>query len=107
MFIKALSSWTRCIDAWETALSCLPEEQDNLSAEEAKLKIQFQEGLKKAQAASKKPPQVIVIPSSGSKQLPWQRAAAMQAKLIADHNVASSVRVSYFLLHWHLLTSFL
>lgn len=105
MFIKALSSWTRCINAWETALSRLPTEQDKLSVEEARLKVQFQEGLRKAQAAREKPPQVILIPSSGSKQLPWQRAAAMQAKLIADHNVASSVRMSYFLLHWHILTS--
>ncbi|EDR15294.1 uncharacterized protein LACBIDRAFT_291776 [Laccaria bicolor S238N-H82] len=79
-----------CIDAWETALSCLPTEQDKLSAEEARLKAQFQEGLRKAQAAKEKPPQVFVIPSSGAKQLPWQRATAMQAKLIADHNVASS-----------------
>lgn len=92
----ALSSWTRCIDAWETALSCLPTEQDKLSAEEARLKAQFQEGLRKAQAAKEKPPQVFVIPSSGAKQLPWQRATAMQAKLIADHNVASSGFVIFY-----------
>lgn len=51
----ALSSWTKCIPAWEKALACLPPNDEMSSPAKKWMRAEFKEGLKKSQDAMKQP----------------------------------------------------
>jgi len=45
-FSQVLSSWSRCIEGWETGLDCLPPEAE-FTQEQKRLKLQTESGLSK------------------------------------------------------------
>ena len=91
--LQALAAWEKSLHAWQKALDCLPKEA--LSPEQQKMKIQFEEGLEKAEVARKKiETGVIAVPKARmqSGKMPWQRAAALRSKKLAAQ-VPSCVRI--------------
>lgn len=96
LFAQALSSWSRCITAWEAGLSCLPAE-DQLTPEQKALKSQLESGLGNALEAEKKPlgqDQATIVSADMRSNLPWKRAARIEDEFIAKNNPKSSVRFS-------------
>jgi hypothetical protein len=99
--IQALANWEVCMNAWETALSCLPPEHE-MTPEHKALKTQFDAGLKKAKDsnvelhhAAQDNVKVMSL-DQVQNDLPWKRALAMEKELIAKEHTMSSVRI-YFI----------
>ncbi|KAF5385060.1 hypothetical protein D9615_001095 [Tricholomella constricta] len=93
----ALNIWPKSVDAFKKALECLPS--GNLSKPDQVLKAQFEEGLKKAQEAIRRPsfePVIVPAGSVAQNNLPWKRAMAMEPSLLAQRRMdTSALIVSY------------
>ncbi|KIK02047.1 hypothetical protein K443DRAFT_6459 [Laccaria amethystina LaAM-08-1] len=80
----ALSSWTKCIPAWEKALACLPPNDEMSSPAEKRMGAEFKEGLKKSQDAMKQPKAPLPPVFSGfedPENVPWKRALSRERQL--------------------------
>ncbi|KAJ6601430.1 hypothetical protein DFH09DRAFT_1490793, partial [Mycena vulgaris] len=98
--ILGLGLWDKCINAWETALSCIPS-QDLTSGQKA-LQGQFREGLKASKAAKANPPppsRLVGVPLGRGKndirKMPWVRAAALEKKVLATQKQSSAIVLLY------------
>ena len=81
------------VEAWQKALAALLK--DNLSASEAKQKLEYEEGLFAAKERQESPPTPV---QSNLQDFPWQLAKTMEAEIRSDDNdkANSSVRGSRF-----------
>lgn len=92
----ALSHWSKCAEAWNTALSCLPPEGE-MTPEHKALKVQFESGLKKIQDLEAEAQSVadgnmkVMNIADVQNKLPWQRGLAMEKEIVAkQHNTCSA-----------------
>lgn len=90
-FLKALGSWSKSVDAWKEALSCLPTESegDSLTETDKRLQLQFTEGLAKAEQALAGPEEPIGTTFMKTDEMPWQRAEAVVDQFAAEQKVSS------------------
>ncbi|PPQ92548.1 hypothetical protein CVT25_010381 [Psilocybe cyanescens] len=88
-----LTSYGKSVNAWETALKCLPPLEQS-SETDKKLRAQFTAGLAEAQKEKDTPimqnETMRHVPAG--QQMPWHRAAAMESELIAQQKVSSEFK---------------
>ncbi|KJA23167.1 hypothetical protein HYPSUDRAFT_163391 [Hypholoma sublateritium FD-334 SS-4] len=94
---RALAAYDASVNAWKTALECLPpKEQSNES--QKTLRAQFAAGLAKARKAQNTPiDQDRMIPLANDKNMPWTKAAELEADYVAKqkHSSAFVILVAY------------
>ncbi|KAH9474765.1 Small glutamine-rich tetratricopeptide repeat-containing protein 2 [Psilocybe cubensis] len=89
-----MSSYPKSINAWETALKCLPPVEQS-SETDKKLRAQFKAGLAQAKKAGEKPfvkeEHTRVYSEDAAKELPWHRAAAMESEIVSQMKISCAI----------------
>lgn len=93
---QGISAWSRSVDAFKTALECLPQEKSTEA--EKQMRIAFTESLTTSQKALDTPvsPEKMTYVTQGQK-LPWQKAEALEKELLDSHKPSSVRYISKFL----------
>ncbi|EAU92339.1 hypothetical protein CC1G_00558 [Coprinopsis cinerea okayama7 len=74
----ALELWEHCIEAWQKALECLPSDESAMTPADKAVKVQFEEGLKKAKSASRsKGSSSRMGVEKTARKLPWTVAKSL------------------------------
>ncbi|KAF8958005.1 hypothetical protein BDZ97DRAFT_1906614 [Flammula alnicola] len=78
------------VNAWTTALACLPSESQSTETDK-KLRVQFTEGLRKAERASNTPVDQGQMMYGKMDEMPWNKAIALEQELVDAKEISSAL----------------